>query len=149
MDKQLSAVSWSDFDTAYGPATDLPGQLRRLAGPDLPDALAARHELWCSLCHQHVFVSTAAVPALPFILGALDVAGPQLTIEILDILLGFARCTKDAALKATEESYPVPEWLTVLSARMAAERGRFEVLTRHPNPEARQFAQDILNELDQ
>ncbi len=32
--ERLDAIAWGDFRTAYGPAVNVPGELRRLAGPD-------------------------------------------------------------------------------------------------------------------
>lgn len=89
-DERLNAIAWGDYHTAYGPAVGVPEQLRRLAGPDRKAALDATHELWCGLCHQHVQVGSAAVPALSFLLEVLDTADRDMTVELLDILLGFA-----------------------------------------------------------
>ena len=87
-EQHLNAIPWADFDTAYGPAVDVPGQLKLLAGSDRQAALDATHELWCGLCHQHVHVGSAALPALPFLLRVLDDADREISIELLDILLG-------------------------------------------------------------
>src|SRR4051794_22817082 len=89
--KRVAAVDWTAFRTAYGRADDVPGQLIRLASPDKSTALQASHELWCGLCHQHVQVGTAALPALPFLLEAIRGADDALAYEILDIILGFAK----------------------------------------------------------
>jgi hypothetical protein len=88
--ERLGAVTWADFRTAYGPAVNVADQLRQLAGPDEKAALHASHELWCGRRHQHVQVGSAALPALPFLLEVLDSANRQLSVELLDILLGFA-----------------------------------------------------------
>lgn len=142
LDERLSAVQWADYGTAYGPAVRVPDQLRRLASPDEPTALAASHDLWCGLCHQHAYVSSAAVPALPFLLAVLDRAGDQLTIELLDILLGFARCTAPGFEPAP------PEWVVELRAGVLAERPRLVRLAAHHNAEVVDFARAILKELE-
>jgi hypothetical protein len=142
LDRRLGSIPWADFGTAYGPAVQVPDQLRRLAGPDEKAALAASHDLWCGLCHQHAYVSSAALPALPFILEVLDRAGEQLTIEILDILLGFARCTNPGS-----EPDP-PAWAGALRALVAAERPRLGRLATHPNAEVADFARAVLQELE-
>ena len=146
IDDELAAVPWAAFETAYGPATDVPDQLRRLASSDEATALRASHDLWCGLCHQHVDVSTAAVPALPFLVRVLDRATPQLTVEILDILLGFARCTAPEALTEAARRSP-PAWLAELRAGVAAERARLERLASSPHADVAEFAQAVLEEL--
>lgn len=70
-EERLRAVVWADYGTAYGPAIKVPDQPGRLAGPNEGAALAASHDLCCGLCHQHAYISSAAVPALPFILEVL------------------------------------------------------------------------------
>ncbi len=60
-----------------------------LASSDHDAAMKATHALWCGLCHQHAYISSAALPAYPFILEVLDSANDDLAVEILDILLGF------------------------------------------------------------
>lgn len=140
--ERLDAIPWSNYQTAYGPAIRVPEQLRQLAGLDEKAALDASNELWAGLCHQYAAVSSAALPALPFILEIMDQAGEQLTIEILDILCGFAYCTsprsKDSSL----------EWKISLRAGVAAERPRFERLAAHPNDEIAHLANKILRNLD-
>src|SRR5690242_17286675 len=89
-EQRLGAIAWGDFGTAYGPAVTVPDQLRRLAGLDRKAAMDSTHDLWCGLCHQHVQVGSAALPALPFLLEVLDRADRDMTVELLDILLGFA-----------------------------------------------------------
>lgn len=97
-DERLKAIDWSEYKTAYGPADkpdSVASQLSLLAGSDHKTAMGAAHDLWCGLCHQHAYVSSAALPALPFILEVLDQANDDLSAEILDILLGFAVCSVD------------------------------------------------------
>jgi len=140
--ERLARIDWANHRTAYGAATDVPGQLLRLVGKDTQDALDASHELWCGLCHQHAYVSSAALPALPFLLELLAVAEENLAAEILDILLGFARCT-------TPRRGEVPsEWEVELRAALQLERTRFLTLTQHAHPEVSGFADAIVEALD-
>lgn len=99
-DERMKAVDWSQYETAYGSAerNSVATKLSRLASHDHEDAMTAAHELWCGLCHQYAYISSAALPALPFILEVLDYANDELTLEILDILRGFAVCSV----------YPIP-----------------------------------------
>ena len=49
--------------------------------------------LWCSLCHQHAYITSASLPAYEFLLYALLNLDDYIKIEILDIFTGFAVCT--------------------------------------------------------
>ncbi|MEO0858078.1 MAG: hypothetical protein AAFY55_14630 [Bacteroidota bacterium] len=71
----------------------MPNQLRRLALGEKSDALEASHNLWCGLCHQHAYVSSAAVPAFPFLMDVLRQCDAELRTELLDIIAGFVVCT--------------------------------------------------------
>ena len=145
--QRLAEVPWADYETAYGTATDVPLQLERLIVGGKAAAMPASHDLWCALCHQHVFLSSAALPALPFLLEALDGAGSALRVEILDILLGFARCTSEfepAAVAGSEDH----QWIRELRARMEAERPRFERMAARGESDEAEFARDVLEELE-
>jgi hypothetical protein len=133
-------VDWTEYETAYGSAKDVPQLLVRLAGQDQHEAQEARHDLWCSLCHQHAYVSSAALPALPFVLEALEGAQDQLAVEILDILLGFAICTT----ASTDSSL----WVAQLRHSLLAERPRFAELVGSPNEDIASFAENILENLN-
>ncbi|WP_422931854.1 hypothetical protein [Singulisphaera sp. PoT] len=124
--ERLEAIDWNQYHTAYGSAVKVPGQLLQLAnGGEV--AMAASHELWCGLCHQHAYVSSAALPALPFILEVFDRADEALTVEIVDILLGFASCTRP------EDNRGAPPWIGELRQGVAAVLPRLRGLASHPN----------------
>jgi hypothetical protein len=62
----LDAIDWGKLTHAYGPALDVPIDLRRLAGTDRKRRGAALGQLWASLCHQGtIYDATAA--AVPFL----------------------------------------------------------------------------------
>ncbi len=151
--QRLNAIPWGEFRTAYGPAVHVPDQLRRLAGSDRRAALAASNEVWAGLCHQHVRIDSAALPALPFILDVLDLADQELTLELLDILLGFTIGTNrqrallwQRSLGRTEME-PEQGWVTVLRAVLMAELPRFEGLRSSQSDEVAALAQQIVREL--
>jgi hypothetical protein len=89
---EIDAILWRDFDTAYGAPESVPLDLKLLMFGNQMQALDATHRLWCGLCHQHAYMSSAAEPALPLLMLALRQSGDLIKIEILDILLGFVRC---------------------------------------------------------
>jgi hypothetical protein len=136
--EELQRVDWSRFETAYGVATDVPRQLTRLFSTDFDDAMQASHDLWCGLCHQHAYVSSASVPALPFLLRFLDIANDELAIEVLDILCGLAVFTAREAL---------PDWQKGLRRSLLAETSRFKALTCHQNEEVSAWARRICENL--
>ena len=65
---RVAAVKWQDYETAYGNAAVVERQLRNLVSSDHDTAMTATHDLWCGLCHQHAYVSSAALPACPLLL---------------------------------------------------------------------------------
>lgn len=101
--------------------------LARLGSTDEAEALQAAGDLWAGLCHQHGYVSSAALPALPFLLEMLDRGSDVLRVELLDILLGLARCSHPTDFP------PSPAWIQELRAQLLAERPRLERLAKHPD----------------
>jgi len=62
----LERVAWAELSHAYGPADDVPGLLRRMAGTDETDVITAQEELRGSVLHQGG-VCTATAPTVPFL----------------------------------------------------------------------------------
>lgn len=150
---RVKAIDWAEYHTAYGRADRVADQLLGLASADKATALAASHDLWCGLCHQHVQVAMAALPAVPFILEILDTADDELTLEILDILLGFALGTNRQRSMAFQEAcgrdvpLPEPDWVKTLRLRLLAEVARFRKLALHANRDIADYAKRIVEEL--
>ncbi|PYE50006.1 hypothetical protein [Deinococcus yavapaiensis] len=146
LQKTLNAIDWPSFDTAYGPATKIPLYLQALWATDATNRLDAAHDLWCSLCHQRAYVSSAAWPALPFLVCAFDHAAAHedhaLTAELLDIFLGFAQCTTH------RRGVTRPNWMTELRGGVRAERARFEALRASTTQDVADLAHAILEALD-
>ena len=134
---RLEEFDWEKYETAYGSASKVPGQLVRLRSCQDTQALQASHELWCGLCHQHAYVSSAALPALSFILEVLEQASEQLAIEILDILLGFSICTIGSEIS----------WQVELRGKLMLEIDRFKSLALSNNKDISEFAELILENL--
>ena len=132
-------IDWTPYETAYGSAAGIPILLDRLGGSDQADAMIASHDLWCSLCHQHAFVSTAALPALPFILATLDQADEALKIEILDIVTGFATCTVSVGENEA--------WMNALREELQAQLPRFRALSKSENELIAHFSNRIVGDL--
>lgn len=92
LEAEFSRVRWSDYESAYGAADWIPLDLRFLMLGDHDQAMGAARRLWCGLCHQHAYASSAAEPALPWLIEALHASDASLQVEILDILLGILVC---------------------------------------------------------
>ncbi len=139
---RIAAVDWAACETAYGVATDVPGQLIKLASSDRPQVMDAAHHLWCGLCHQHAYISSAALPAFPFIVEILDNADDDLAVEILDILVGFAVCS------TLGPDGPSPDhWKRVLRQKLQLMSPRFKTLVEHHNEYISSFAEMIVESL--
>jgi hypothetical protein len=60
--EDIDNVSWSKINHAYGPATDVPAQLRALAFGDEQERKCALHALHGNIWHQHtIYEATAYV----------------------------------------------------------------------------------------
>jgi hypothetical protein len=114
--ERVRSVDWANYETAYGPADAVPDLLVQIAYGIDRDAEGAAHQLWSSLCHQMAWVSSAALPALPFIMEVLPEASPQLTTELLDILQGIAVCTEEERLASDPA-----EWKRSLRVSLASQ----------------------------
>lgn len=146
--RAVSAVDWSNYETAYGNAAEdipytvpaggsrsyMPKVEQSLAGlfsDDKKTALQASHDLWCGLCHQHAFLSSSALPAFDILLYALQNLSDDIKVELLDIFYGFAACTARGGLNAWEEQ---------LRYKLIAHRQLFQAFTGHPNEDIAAFA---------
>ena len=140
--KRVKAIDWTAYETAFGRADGTPDQLMRLASSDHETAMAATHKLWAGLCHQHAYISSAALPACPFLFEVLDSANEALATEILDILAGFAYCSTEG-LKGPSPS----EWERQLRGNLIEQLPRFVALTQHQDEEIADLAERIVGNL--
>lgn len=148
---RLARIDWSRYLTAYGDASAVEHQLRRLRSVDQAEALDATHDLWCGLCHQHVQIGSAALPALPFLLEAFSTASQELKIELLDIFVGLAITSKpssysDVAIVGGHD-FSQPPWIAEVRAALEAALPEFLPLRTHADPDLSSFACRLTNEL--
>lgn len=137
-------VNWAEYQTAYGRAEEVGSQLLALNSAEHDTAMRASHDLWCGLCHQYAYVTSAALPSYPFLVEILNNASEELQIEILDILLGFAVCSKsDNSVAGTEEL----NWRNALQSTLMSDIKIYEELARSQNEQVRDFAERIVSSL--
>lgn len=142
-EKELTEVNWSEYNTAYGSAETVETQLILLRSENSKIAMKAAHSLWCGLCHQHAYISSAALPAFPFLIDTYQQSEEKLKVELLDIFLGFAIC-----LKRSKEP---TAWEEELLSELEARSHLFLESASSENEEISSFGNEItlrLNSLD-
>lgn len=154
--QQMISIDWSQYETAYGNAAkDVPYQvphgdsrgfmpkveqaLLDLFAEERETALQASHDLWCELCHQHAYLSSAALPAFDFLFYALTHLGIELQVELLDIFYGFAACSSNSDAPGS--------WRGQLRAKLMEQKMYFQQLAGCPEEEIAAFAELIVEAL--
>lgn len=135
---ELRGVRWDSYETCFGTPAELPRHLRALLDDDPEIARTANNALWSALCFGDEPVASAALPALPFLLQALDLDDRARTIEVLDILLALARGTSEDG----------PLWARRVREALREQRPLLTSATAHPYAEVQHFAELVLAELD-
>jgi hypothetical protein len=149
---RLNTVDWSQFHTIYGLATKIPEQIERLHSPDENIALSGAGDLRAGLCHQHVQIASAALPAFPFIMEMLPSASEKVTAEILEILVGFAITTDPVrmdqfASAVGKRRMPRPGWVQELREALRMDLPRIAVYATHENPAISELAKMFADEI--
>lgn len=149
--KMIDGIDWSQYKTAYGNAAEdiphfqvgytpsVPSALKALFSGERERAMSASSDLWSGLCHQHAYVSSAALPAYDFLMLGLRELDDGLKVELLDIFLGFAVCTARFSTDA--------QWPRQLREKLNADRPVFAALAQSENEEIAGFAERIIEEL--
>lgn len=144
--KAINSINWVNFETAYGNAEKtIPFYLHNLFATDISVALDATHQLWCSLCHQHAYVSSASLPAYPILKTALLQLNEPLKIEILDIFQGFAYCTSATFNNGENE---LTNWMITLRQLLQNDIELFKHLSKNTNEEIADFATHLVDSLE-
>ncbi|MFH8709778.1 hypothetical protein [Streptomyces zaomyceticus] len=102
-DDGIDAIAWDTLRHAYGPATDVPAQLRALYRPE--DSRTAADQLLTNIHHQGGTVVSSAVAALPFVVRA--AADPEVTARA--DLLELIACLAHEGNRA-KERWIAPGW---------------------------------------
>jgi hypothetical protein len=143
---ELAKIDWSRYQTAYGEANRVKAQLQRLRSDNREEALQASHDLWCGLCHQHVQIGSAALPALPLLIDAFPSADDQLKIELLDIFLGLAVTSNPQHRRERDDAQP--QWIDDVRVGLTAIVPMIAPLQMDTNPDIAYFSKAIVDELN-
>ena len=144
--EKIATVNWADFETAHGNAQQtIPFYLKNLFCSDTKIAMDATHQLWCSLCHQHAFISTAALPAYDILKIGLLQLDDKLKIEVLDIFRGFSECTSDKYFIAVKRT-PL-NWELELKQKLILDINLFKKMATHTDEEISAFASNVIEDL--
>ena len=148
--KMIDEIDWSQYETAYGNAAQdiphfqagktpsVPRSLWDLFSGDRERAIRATGDLWAGLCHQHAYVSSAALPACDVLMLDLQELDDELKVELLDIFLGFAVCTGRSA---------ETDWERQLREKLANGLPVFAGLAVSENEDIAYFSERIVEEL--
>lgn len=148
--KMIDEIDWSQYETAYGNAAQdiphfqvgktpsVPSSLWALFSGDRERAMRATSDLWAGLCHQHAYISSAALPACDFLMIALRELDDELKVELLDIFLGFAVCTGRNA---------ETDWERQLRDKLTSHLPVFAGLVSSENEDISYFSERIVEEL--
>ncbi|MFI8324722.1 hypothetical protein [Streptomyces sp. NPDC085529] len=128
-------VDWAGLEHHYGSAEDVPGLLRRCAGPDPDDAEDASSELLNVLFHQGSWICSAASAALPFMVGlAADPEVPS-RCALLEIVAMLAAEAGRVQARFLDPGW-APAWERALPGLLR--------LLDDPAPEVRRSVADVL-----
>lgn len=141
---KIEKINWHEFETAYGNAgSTVPKYLKNLFCSETEIAMGATHQLWCSLCHQHAFISSAALPSYEFLKIGLLTLDNSIKVEILDIFLGFTNCTDPTVVRPKLEI-----WEVALRNHLISDIDIFRELAFSPDEDLSYFANEILKSLE-
>jgi hypothetical protein len=143
---EIDKIDWSQFGTAYGNARDtIPYYLKNIFCPDKRIALNATHQLWCSICHQGVNMTYAALPAYEILKKALLELNNDIKVEILDIFVAFALCTSKEYNTVPNELFG---WEREVQKKLLRDRSVFYAFGISDNEELSSMAKIICEYID-
>ncbi|XVV17177.1 HEAT repeat domain-containing protein [Actinoplanes sp. CA-131856] len=85
----LDRIDWARLSHAYGPAADVPGQIRALCSADPDVRIEARWQLYGNIFHQGTRYEATAY-AVPFLIEVLGAPGTADRVELLGLLSSIA-----------------------------------------------------------
>ncbi|MGN9914565.1 HEAT repeat domain-containing protein [Phytohabitans sp. LJ34] len=129
--ERLDDVDWDRICHAYGPASDVPDQIRDLCAADPDRREKARWQLWGNIFHQGTRYEATAY-AVPFMLEVLADPDGADKAELVLLL---------SAIAVGYDSYWLPDGLPIAEHRRMAEGGGM-LLAAAPHPGDDDFDED-------
>ncbi|PHM52472.1 hypothetical protein [Xenorhabdus sp. KK7.4] len=142
---RIKAIDWSSFNIAGGAAKSVPEHLMQLLSDDIDEAKKAIFQLDWGLCHQHISISSTALPALPFLLEMIGHTKENISIEILDLISGLSDCIKHIP----DYTDPTPDYVFEIQKILISKIPRFERLSKHKNKDIAFYSSEIIKDLTQ
>ena len=137
----IEKIDWQSLNTAYGNANKISGYLKDLVLEDENIQLEVCHKLWCALCHQHAYVSSASEVAFPILISIFSKVSELVQIEMMDIFLGFTICT------APPHPDAMGDFQKRLRLLIIEQTEWFNTLSQHSNEEIASFSEGVLEYL--
>lgn len=146
LENYIRSVDWSQFNTAYGNANmdryNIPKMetlLLRLFSDERKVAITSSALVGSCVCHQNVYLSTAALPACDVILYGLktldDVIKEELTLTVWGLV----------SLIPKDQQEDTWQW--EIRKKLESEENLFLELTKSENKEVVEYAKLILEDL--
>ena len=142
----MAAVQWGRFETVCGVATTVADQRVALIGSHEKRALNEASELDGMLCYQRVRADSAALPALPFLIEALDEVFESVAVETLNLIRGLAACVRWLSIERPS-TFKATGWIAELEAELNDHATRWERMSEHSSREVAEYADGILEAL--
>ncbi|MET8630891.1 HEAT repeat domain-containing protein [Kitasatospora sp. NPDC004669] len=105
----LDEIDWAGHRHNYGSATDVPGLLRRCAGPDPREAGAAAGALDNALFHQGGWICSAASAALPYLLRLAARTDVPTRVDLLELMTELSTAAQHVAANRVDPGWE-PAW---------------------------------------
>jgi hypothetical protein len=141
---EIRQIDWEKYETAYGNAEKtIPKYLINLFSSNSKKSMQASHDLWCSLCHQHAYLSSAALPAYKFLRKKLAEGPEELQVEVLDIFFGYAVLSH----QYINEDRKDEEFIRQIYQHLLTDKELFQTFTSSSNEDIQIFANYILEKL--
>lgn len=156
--RRIKLIKWYKYPSAFG-SREITRDLKRLLSDDFEDAIDAVYNLHGSLCHQHVKLYPASLPAYDFLMMAfknidshiIDFSADlseteEFLASILFLFNGLAYCLSDKF--CAKYNRKRVKWKDVLRRNLIDDQLCFARYRSHPNVEVSGWANEIIEYLN-
>jgi len=138
--KLLESIDWSRYEAAESSGAEVPNYLKRLLSTNREEAIRAALELDSMLRDHGGLLFSAALPAWPFLLQALEWPDANVVCEVLGTICVLASCTADYLDSTT--------WQGQLREKMKAASDKIYELFDRPDEAVARAAKLVCEYLD-